>query len=79
MTLTLTGLTADSALVRDPSAKPHRRLGSTAAILTSAAADAGILQWPPTAVIAIATVLVAIVAGACARCVGAFGEGASRG
>lgn len=64
LTLTLTGLAADSALVGGPGAKPHRRLGSIAAMLAGAAAGAGILQWSPTAVIALAAVLVAVVAGA---------------
>jgi uncharacterized membrane protein YoaK (UPF0700 family) len=64
LTLTLTGLTADSALARGPGAKPHRRLGSIAAMLAGATAGAGILQWTPTAVIAIAAALVAAVADA---------------
>ncbi len=64
LTLTLTGLTADSALAGGPGAKPRRRLGSVAAMLTGAAAGAGILQWSPTAVIAIAAALAAAVAGA---------------
>jgi uncharacterized membrane protein YoaK (UPF0700 family) len=64
LTLTLTGLTADSALAGGPGAKPHRRLGSIAAMLAGAAAGTGILQWSPIAVIALAAVLVAIVAGA---------------
>jgi uncharacterized membrane protein YoaK (UPF0700 family) len=62
LTLTLTGLTADSALAGGPGAKPHRRLGSVAAMLAGAAAGAGILQWSPTAVIATAAALVAAVA-----------------
>jgi uncharacterized membrane protein YoaK (UPF0700 family) len=64
LTLTLTGLTADSALAGGPGAKPHRRLGSVAAMLAGAGAGAGILQWSPTAVIAIAAALAAAVAGA---------------
>jgi uncharacterized membrane protein YoaK (UPF0700 family) len=64
LTLTLTGLAADSALAGGPGAKPHRRLGSIATMLAGAAAGAGILQWSPTAVITIAAVLVAAVAGA---------------
>jgi uncharacterized membrane protein YoaK (UPF0700 family) len=63
LTLTLTGLAADGALAGGPGAKPHRRLGSVAAMLAGAAAGAGILQWSSTAVIAIAAVLVAAVAG----------------
>ena len=41
-----------------------RRLGSVAAMLAGAAAGAGILRWSPTAVITIAALLVATVAGA---------------
>jgi uncharacterized membrane protein YoaK (UPF0700 family) len=63
LTLTLTGLTADSALAGGPGARPHRRLGSVAAMLAGAAAGAGMIQWwPPVAVIAVAAVLVAAVA-----------------
>jgi uncharacterized membrane protein YoaK (UPF0700 family) len=62
LTLTLTGLAADSALAGGPGPKPHRRLGSVAAMLGGAAAGAGILQWSPVAVIAIAAALVAAVA-----------------
>src|SRR5580704_3838855 len=62
LTLTLSGLAADSALAGGPGAKPHRRLGSVAAMLGGAAAGAGILQWSPVAVIAIAAALVAAVA-----------------
>jgi uncharacterized membrane protein YoaK (UPF0700 family) len=64
LTLTLTGLAADSALAGGAGAKPHRRLGSVAAMLAGAAASAGILQWSPVAVIAIAAALVAAVAAA---------------
>jgi len=63
LTLTLTGLTADSALAGGPGARPHRRLGSVAAMLAGAAAAAGMIQWwPPAAVIAVAAALVAAVA-----------------
>ena len=65
LTLTLTGLTADSALARGPGARPHRRLGSVAAMLAGAAAGAGMLQWlSPASVIAVAAVLAAAVAAA---------------
>jgi uncharacterized membrane protein YoaK (UPF0700 family) len=64
LTLTLTGLAADSALAAGSGAKPHRRLGSVAAMLAGAAAGAGILQWSPTVVIAIAAALVAAVGAA---------------
>src|SRR5450432_3688260 len=63
LTLTLTGLTADSALAGGPGAKPRRRLGSVAAMLAGAAAGAVIVQWSPTAVIAITAALAAAVAG----------------
>ena len=63
LTLTLTGLTADSALAGGPGAKPHRQLGSVIAMLTGAGAGAGVLQWwSPAAVIAVAATLVAAVA-----------------
>ncbi len=63
LTLTLTGLAADSALAGGPGARPHRRLGSVAAMLAGAAAGAGMIGWwPPVAVIAAAAVLVAAVA-----------------
>ncbi len=64
LTLTLTGLSADSALAGGPGARPHRRLGSVAAMLAGAAAGAGILQASPAAVIALAAILVALVARA---------------
>jgi uncharacterized membrane protein YoaK (UPF0700 family) len=64
LTLTLTGLAADSSLAGGPGARPHRRLGSVTAMLAGAAAGAGILQWSPTGVIAIAALLVALVAAA---------------
>jgi uncharacterized membrane protein YoaK (UPF0700 family) len=62
LTLTLTGVAADSAPAGGPGAKPHRRLGSVAAMLAGAAAGAGILQWSPIAVIAIAAGLAGAVA-----------------
>jgi uncharacterized membrane protein YoaK (UPF0700 family) len=64
LTLVLTGLAADSALAGGAGAKPHRRLGSVAAMLAGAAASAGLLQWSPVAVIASAAALVAAVAAA---------------
>lgn len=62
LTLTLTGLAADGALAGGPGAKPHRRLGSIAAMAAGAAVGAGILQWSPTAAIAIAAAVVTAVA-----------------
>jgi uncharacterized membrane protein YoaK (UPF0700 family) len=61
LTLTLTGVAADSTLAGGPGSRPHRRLGSVAVMLAGAAAGAGILQLSPTAVIALAAVLVAAV------------------
>ena len=59
LTLTLTGLAADSVLARGPGARPHRRLGSILAMLAGAAAGTILLQiTAPTTVIALATVLV---------------------
>jgi len=61
LTLTLTGLSADSVLAGGPGARPHRRLGSVAVMLAGAAAGAGLLQLSPTTVLAAAAVLVAAV------------------
>jgi uncharacterized membrane protein YoaK (UPF0700 family) len=61
LTLTLTGLAADSTLAGGPGSKPPRRLGSVAVMLAGAAAGAGLLQLSPTAVIAIAAILVGAV------------------
>jgi len=61
LTLTLTGLAADSVLAGGPGARPHRRLGSVAVMLAGAAAGAGLLQLSPTAVLAAAAGLVAAV------------------
>jgi uncharacterized membrane protein YoaK (UPF0700 family) len=62
LTLSLTGLTADGALAGGSGAKPLRRLASIAAMLVGAAAGALVLQSTPTAVIAIAAALTAVVA-----------------
>lgn len=64
LTRTLTGLVADSVLGGGTGGKPHRRIGSIAAMLVGAAIGAVILRWSSTAVIAVAAVLVAAVAGA---------------
>jgi uncharacterized membrane protein YoaK (UPF0700 family) len=62
LTLTLTGLAADSRLAGGPGARPHRRLGSILAMFAGAAAGA-LLLWVtnPTVVITLATALVVIV------------------
>jgi uncharacterized membrane protein YoaK (UPF0700 family) len=62
LTLTLTGLTADSTLAGGTGAKPHRRLGSVAAMLGGAAAGALLLQASVSGVIAVAAALAAVVA-----------------
>jgi uncharacterized membrane protein YoaK (UPF0700 family) len=79
LTLTLTGLTADSALAGGPGARPHRRLGSVAAMLAGAAGGAAVLQWwSPAAVIAMAAALAAVVAGAFMTADPAVGRAAAR-
>jgi uncharacterized membrane protein YoaK (UPF0700 family) len=62
LTLTLTGLAADSKLAGGAGHSTYRRIGSVAAMLAGAAAGAGILQWSPTAAIALAAGLVAAIA-----------------
>jgi uncharacterized membrane protein YoaK (UPF0700 family) len=62
LSLTLTGLAADSALAGGSGSKPHRRLGSIAAMLSGAAIGAGLLQVSPSGVIGIAAALSAVVA-----------------
>jgi uncharacterized membrane protein YoaK (UPF0700 family) len=64
LTLTLTGLTADSALGGGQGAKAHRRVGSIAAMLGGAVVAAALLQVSATAVVVLAAVLVALVSGA---------------
>jgi uncharacterized membrane protein YoaK (UPF0700 family) len=61
LTLALTGLIADSALLGPRRAKLPRRLGSVAAMLGGAAAGAALLQTSPSAVLAIAAALVGVV------------------
>jgi uncharacterized membrane protein YoaK (UPF0700 family) len=62
LTMTLTGLAADSRLAGGSGARPHRRLGSILAMFAGAAAGA-LLLWVtnPTVVITLATALVVIV------------------
>jgi uncharacterized membrane protein YoaK (UPF0700 family) len=62
LTLTLTGLAADSTLASGPGSRQGRRIGSVAAMLAGAAAGAALLQDSPSAVILLAAVLVAVVA-----------------
>jgi uncharacterized membrane protein YoaK (UPF0700 family) len=57
LSLTLTGVAADSPLVGGSGSRLHRRLGSVAAMLGGAAAGAGLLQVSPSAVIGIAAAL----------------------
>ncbi|MFF2526431.1 YoaK family protein [Streptomyces liangshanensis] len=62
LTLTLAGLTADSTLGGGAGARPARRLGSIAAMLTGAALGATLLSVSPTAVLTLAATLTATVA-----------------
>ncbi len=64
LTLTLTGLSADSSLAGGTGARPHRRLGSVAAMLGGAAVGAALLQHSATLVIALAAIGAAAVAAA---------------
>jgi uncharacterized membrane protein YoaK (UPF0700 family) len=59
LTLTLTGLAADSILAGGQSAKPHRRLGSVAAMFAGAAIGALLLRETAAGVIALAALVVA--------------------
>lgn len=61
LTLTLTGVVADSKLIGGTGSKPHRRLGSIAAMLGGAALGALLQQRSPSGVLAIAAFLVAVV------------------
>lgn len=67
LTLSLTGLTADSSVAGGSGARPVRRLGSIGAMLGGAAAGAALLQTSPSAVIGIAAALTAIVAAVFTR------------
>jgi len=62
LTLTLTGLAADSFLAGGPGARPHRRLGSVAMMLGGAAAGAAMLQASVCAVVLVAAGVVGAVA-----------------
>ncbi|MFL4909858.1 DUF1275 family protein [Streptomyces sp. MMS24-I2-30] len=64
LTLTLTALTADSALGGGQRAKVLRRAGSVAAMLGGAVVAAALLHVSAAAVAALAAVLVALVAAA---------------
>ena len=62
LTLTLTGLAADSFIAGGPGARPIRRFGSVLVMFAGAAVGAALLQVSITAVIAIAATLVVMVA-----------------
>jgi uncharacterized membrane protein YoaK (UPF0700 family) len=62
LTLTLTGLAADSVLGSGRSARPYRRLGSIAAMLAGAAVGALLLRSTTGWVIALAGTVVAVAA-----------------
>jgi uncharacterized membrane protein YoaK (UPF0700 family) len=57
LSLTLTGLAADSTVVGGSGSKPHRRVGSIAAMLVGAAGGALLLQSSTSGVIGVAAVL----------------------
>jgi uncharacterized membrane protein YoaK (UPF0700 family) len=61
LTLTLTGLAADSTLAGGIGQKPLRRLGSILAMLAGAATGALLLRFTITGVLALAATLVALV------------------
>jgi hypothetical protein len=63
LTLTLTGLAADSFLGGGRSASPYRRLASVAAMLAGAAVGALLLQATISGVILLAAAAVAVAAG----------------
>ncbi|MCX4098718.1 YoaK family protein [Nocardia sp. alder85J] len=63
LTLTITGLAADSVLGGGTGAKPGRRLGSIAAMLCGAGGGAVLLRLSPAAAIAAGAGLVAVAAG----------------
>jgi uncharacterized membrane protein YoaK (UPF0700 family) len=62
LTLTLTGLAADSFIAGGPGAKPHRRIGSVATMFAGAAIGAALLQVSVTPVLAIGAATVGAVA-----------------
>jgi uncharacterized membrane protein YoaK (UPF0700 family) len=62
LTLTLTGLAADSFLGGGKDAKPHRRIGSVLAMFAGAAVGALLLQATTAWVVALAAVAVAAAA-----------------
>ncbi len=62
LTLTLTGLAADSFIAGGPGAKPYRRFGSVVTMFAGAAIGAALLQVSVTPVIAIAAAIVGVVA-----------------
>jgi uncharacterized membrane protein YoaK (UPF0700 family) len=63
LTLTLTGLAADSVLGNGRAAKPYRRIGSILAMLAGAAVGALLLRSTTGWVIALAGAVVAVAAG----------------
>jgi uncharacterized membrane protein YoaK (UPF0700 family) len=63
LTLTLTGIAADSALAGGSGAKAFRRVGSVVAMVVGAGAGAALLSTSASAVIALAAVLVLVIAG----------------
>ena len=62
LTLTLTGLAADSFIAGGPGARPYRRFGSVVMMFAGAAAGAALLRVSVTPVIALAASIVGVVA-----------------
>lgn len=62
LTLTLTGLAADSFLAGGPGARPTRRFGSVVAMFAGAAVGAVLLEVSVTPVVVVAATLVGVVA-----------------
>jgi uncharacterized membrane protein YoaK (UPF0700 family) len=62
LTMTLTALGADSRIAGGAGPRPHRRVGSVAAMLCGAAAGAFLLRFAVAPVLAVASALVGIIA-----------------
>ena len=80
LTMTMTGLTADSRLARGSGAATQRRVAAVALMFTGALAGALMLKASLSLVLATAAALALLTAAGCARSAGtATGAGASNG
>jgi uncharacterized membrane protein YoaK (UPF0700 family) len=61
LTLTLTGIAADSTWAGGPGSKPFRRIGSVVAMLAGAGIGAALLDVSASFVIALAALLVLLI------------------